>query len=93
MHALAAGMGISRYDAMGLIEECDSCGRWFGASALRGTLCGGVVRGIPQSLELRVMFMAVLRAVRDGSRFVLVSEPRLFQQLKEPSQLRVTKGA
>jgi len=50
------------------------------------------VRGIPQSLELRVMFIAVLCEVRDGSRFVLVSEPRLFQQLKEPSQLRVTKG-
>lgn len=41
MHALAAGMGISRYDAMGLIEECDSRGRWFMASALRGHIVRG----------------------------------------------------
>ncbi|KAG2738783.1 hypothetical protein P692DRAFT_20757672 [Suillus brevipes Sb2] len=40
MHALAAGMGISRYDAMGLTEECDSCGKWFMASALRGHIVG-----------------------------------------------------
>ncbi|KAG2345322.1 hypothetical protein BDR05DRAFT_131684 [Suillus weaverae] len=41
MHALAAGMGISRYDAMGLTEECDGCGKWFMASALRGHIVRG----------------------------------------------------
>jgi hypothetical protein len=41
MHALAAGMGISRYDAMGLTEECDGCGKWFMASALRGHILKG----------------------------------------------------
>ncbi|KAG1825535.1 uncharacterized protein BJ212DRAFT_280532 [Suillus subaureus] len=41
MHALAAGIGISRYDAMGLTEECDGCGKWFMASALRGHIVRG----------------------------------------------------
>lgn len=41
MHALAAGTGISRYDAIGLIEECDGCGKWFMASALRGHIVRG----------------------------------------------------
>lgn len=41
MHALAGGMGISRYDAMALVEECDGCGKWFMASALRGHILKG----------------------------------------------------
>lgn len=41
MHALAAGMGIGRYDAMGLTEECDGCGEWLMASALRGHIVRG----------------------------------------------------
>lgn len=35
LHTLAAGKGISRYDEIGLLEECGNCGLWFASSALR----------------------------------------------------------
>ena len=32
--ALASGMGIARYDGIGLLEKCDYCGAIFAASRL-----------------------------------------------------------
>jgi len=35
LHTLAAGRGISRYEEIGLVEECGNCGLWFASSVLR----------------------------------------------------------
>ncbi|KAG2061538.1 hypothetical protein BDR06DRAFT_266540 [Suillus hirtellus] len=35
LNKLAAGRGISRYEEIGLLEECESCGLRFASSALR----------------------------------------------------------
>ena len=42
--ALASGMGITRYDGIGLLEKCDYCGAIFAASRLRTHIRSEVCR-------------------------------------------------